>query len=38
MKTDDKKLSPLVREISWTNNIIKMMAVKSNEELKANGK
>ena len=29
---DSEKLSPLVREISWTNNIIIMMAAKSDEE------
>jgi len=28
----NEKLSPLVREISWTNNIIIMMAAKSDEE------
>ncbi|GBU26737.1 hypothetical protein R84B8_00249 [Treponema sp. R8-4-B8] len=28
----NEKLSPLVREISWTNNIIIMMAAKSEEE------
>ena len=30
--TGNEKLSPLVREISWTNNIIIMMAAKSDEE------
>jgi hypothetical protein len=38
MKSDGIKLSPLVREISWSNNIIIMMAAIGNEELKANGK
>jgi len=30
--TGNEKLSPLVREISWTNNILIMMAAKSDEE------
>ena len=29
---DNEKLSPLVREISWTNNLIIMMAAKTDEE------
>jgi hypothetical protein len=28
----NEKLSPLVREISWTNNVLIMMAAKTNEE------
>jgi len=29
---DNEKLSPLVREISWTNNVLIMMAAKTDEE------
>ena len=29
---DNEKLSPLVREISWTNNVLIMMAAKNDEE------
>ena len=29
---ENEKLSPLVREISWTNNVLIMMAAKNNEE------
>jgi hypothetical protein len=28
----NEKLSPLVREISWTNNVLIMMAAKTDEE------
>jgi predicted nuclease of restriction endonuclease-like (RecB) superfamily len=30
--TESEKLSPLVREISWTNNVLIMMAAKTDEE------